>query len=63
VPDGTAVFLERFIHAAIYAARPAVNAVVHSHSPAVIAFGVVPSTPLRPVCHTCGFMKTGVPVF
>jgi HCOMODA/2-hydroxy-3-carboxy-muconic semialdehyde decarboxylase len=63
VQDGTAVFLERFIHGAIYAARPDVNAVVHSHSPAVIAFGVVPSKSLRPVCHTCGFMKGGVPVF
>ena len=41
-------FLERFIHAAIYKGRPDVGSVVHSHSPAVIPFSVVPSAPLRP---------------
>jgi HCOMODA/2-hydroxy-3-carboxy-muconic semialdehyde decarboxylase len=35
---GRQVFLERFIHAEIYRARPDVMAVVHAHSP-----GVVPS--------------------
>ena len=33
-------FLERYIHGEIYRARPAVMAVVHSHSPSVIPFGV-----------------------
>src|SRR5882762_7678755 len=37
---GRGVYLERFIHAAIYRARPDVKAIVHSHSPAVIPFGV-----------------------
>lgn len=37
---GRAVYLERFIHAAIYRARPDVKAVVHSHSPSLIAFSV-----------------------
>ena len=37
---GQAVFLERFIHGEIYRARPDVKAVVHSHSPSVIPFGV-----------------------
>src|SRR4051794_3750988 len=36
---GRAVFLERFIHAEVYKARPDVNAVVHSHSPGGIPFG------------------------
>ena len=36
---GRASFLERYIHGAIYKARPDVKAVVHSHSPAVIPFG------------------------
>jgi ribulose-5-phosphate 4-epimerase/fuculose-1-phosphate aldolase len=63
VPDGTPVFLERFIHSAIYAARPDVGAVVHSHSSSVISFGVVPSQPLRAVCHTCGFIKGTVSIF
>src|ERR1700687_3191075 len=43
---GRTVYLERFIHAAIYRARPDVKAIVHSHSPAVIPFGV-PGTILR----------------
>src|SRR5689334_18905118 len=37
---GRQVFLERFIHAEIYRARPDVMAVVHAHSPGVIPFGV-----------------------
>lgn len=63
--EGTApaVFLERFIHSAIYRARPDVMAVVHSHSPAVIPFGVVRNATLRPVCHMSGFLARGTPVF
>ncbi|MDQ1623041.1 MAG: hypothetical protein QOH19_1459, partial [Actinomycetota bacterium] len=46
--DSRAVYLERFIHAEIYRARPEVMAVVHSHSPVVVPFSVV-DVPLRPV--------------
>src|SRR2546423_5816284 len=49
-PKGRAVYLERFIHSEIYKAHPEVKAVVHSHSPAVIPFGVT-SVKLRPVVH------------
>jgi HCOMODA/2-hydroxy-3-carboxy-muconic semialdehyde decarboxylase len=59
---GRAVFLERFIHAEIYKARPDVKAVVHSHSPSVIPFSITPE-PLRPVYHMSGFLGAGVPVF
>ncbi|HYA74811.1 MAG TPA: class II aldolase/adducin family protein, partial [Roseiarcus sp.] len=55
-PDGRPVYLERFIHGEIYRARSDVSAVVHSHSPSLIPFGVVSSARLRPVCHTCGFL-------
>lgn len=61
--DGTPVFLERFIHSEIFAKRPDVQAIVHSHSPNIIAFGIVPSVTLQPVCHTCGFLSDGVPRF
>src|SRR6202035_2718998 len=37
---GPAVYLELFIHSEIYRTRPDVVAVVHSHSPAVVAFSV-----------------------
>ena len=56
-------FLERFIHAAIYRARADVMAVVHSHSPSVIPFAIVPGAPLRPTFHMCGFLGEGAPVF
>ena len=59
---GRAVYSERFIHGAIYKARPEVKAIVHSHSPALIPFSVS-SVPLRPLSHTAGFIADGVPVF
>jgi ribulose-5-phosphate 4-epimerase/fuculose-1-phosphate aldolase len=61
-PCGRTVYLERFIHSGIYQAQPEVRAVVHSHSPAVIPFGVV-GVALRPIFHLGGFLGPGVPVF
>lgn len=59
---GRAVFLERFIHAEIYKARPDVMSVVHTHSPNVIPFSVS-KTPLRPLFHNAAFLAAGVPVW
>jgi HCOMODA/2-hydroxy-3-carboxy-muconic semialdehyde decarboxylase len=59
---GRTPYLERFIHSEIYKARPDVMAIVHSHSPAVIPFGIT-GTPLRPVFHITGFLGAGVPIF
>jgi HCOMODA/2-hydroxy-3-carboxy-muconic semialdehyde decarboxylase len=59
---GRPVYSERFIHAEIYRARADVNAVVHSHSPAVIPFGVT-DVPLRPIVHNAPFLHPVVPVF
>jgi ribulose-5-phosphate 4-epimerase/fuculose-1-phosphate aldolase len=59
---GRIAYLERFIHSEIYRAYPEVQAVVHSHSPAVIPFGVVGVT-LRPIFHLGGFLGVGAPVF
>jgi ribulose-5-phosphate 4-epimerase/fuculose-1-phosphate aldolase len=50
-----ALYLERFIHGAIYEARPDVMAVVHAHAEAVLPFTVT-KTPLRPVIHSGSFM-------
>lgn len=60
--DARAPYLERFIHAGIYAARPDVQAVVHAHSEDVLPFGITPE-PLRPVLHTAGEMGTQIPVW
>ena len=51
------VFLERFIHAELYRARGDIQAVVHSHSASVVPFTVV-DTIVRPIGHTCGFLRT-----
>jgi HCOMODA/2-hydroxy-3-carboxy-muconic semialdehyde decarboxylase len=59
---GRAVFLERFIHAEIYKARPDVMAVVHTHSPGVVPFSVT-KTPLRAIFHNGAFLAAGVPVW
>ena len=59
---GRTAYLERFIHGEIYRVHPEVQAVVHSHSPAVIPFGVV-GVALRPIFHLGGFLGVGVPVF
>lgn len=69
-PDGEALdpkaprsYVERFIHSEIYRARPDVQAIVHSHSPSLIPFGVTGAR-LRPVCHMSGFLGAGgCPVF
>ena len=59
---GRPSFLERFIHGEIYRARPDIMAVVHSHSPSVIPFGLV-DVPMRAMFHNAAFIASGVPVF
>lgn len=61
-PGGRKPYAERFIHGAVYEARPEVRAVVHNHSPSVIPFGIT-ATPLRPVMHMCASMGTHVPLW
>ena len=68
-PDGEAVggcewplFLERHLHAAIYARRAEVGAICHAHTPSILSFGVA-ETPLRAVIHSARFLGTAVPVW
>lgn len=60
--QGRHTYVERFIHSEIYRTRPDVMAVIHSHSPAIITFGVTGAR-LRPICHMSGFLGAQVPVF
>jgi ribulose-5-phosphate 4-epimerase/fuculose-1-phosphate aldolase len=67
--DGTPVdargrkpYLERFIHGAIYEARPEIMSVVHNHSPSTIPFGITPNK-LRPLMHMCATIGHEVPVW
>ncbi len=59
---GRKSFLERFIHGAVYQARPDVMAVVHSHSPSVVPFGLVRAK-MQAMFHNAAFLAAGVPVF
>jgi len=69
-PDGQpvrdekrALYLERFIHAAIFEARPDIQAVVHAHAEDILPFGIAQATPLRPVIHSGSFIGSEVPVW
>jgi ribulose-5-phosphate 4-epimerase/fuculose-1-phosphate aldolase len=54
--DGRLLYLERFIHAAIFEARPDVMAVVHAHAEDTLPFGIADGTKLRPVIHSGSFI-------
>lgn len=59
---GRRMFLERFIHGAVYRARPDVHAVVHSHSETMIPFGVT-GVPMRAIAHIASFLVEPAPVW
>lgn len=61
-PDARPLYVERFIHAGIYRARPEVGAVVHSHAEDTLPFGLV-DVPLRPVIHSASNMGGPAPVW
>ncbi len=57
------LYLERFIHAAIYEARPDINSVVHAHAEDTLPFGIAAATKLKPVIHSGSFIGPNVPVW
>jgi len=57
------LYLERFIHAAIFEARPDIMAVVHAHAEDTLPFGIADATKLRPVIHSGSFIGSEVPVW
>jgi HCOMODA/2-hydroxy-3-carboxy-muconic semialdehyde decarboxylase len=59
---GRAPYLERFIHGALYEARPDVFSVVHNHSESVIPYGVTGRT-IRPIFHMGASIGHDVPVW
>jgi ribulose-5-phosphate 4-epimerase/fuculose-1-phosphate aldolase len=58
----SALFTERYIHGEIYKLRPDVIAIVHTHAPSLIPFGVT-NVPLKPMYHRSAFISFGIPVF
>jgi len=61
-PNAPGLFQETYIHTEIYKLRPDVNAIVHSHSPTVITFGIS-SVPLRAIHSLSAFILQGVPIW
>ena len=57
------LYLERFIHAAIFEARPEIMAVVHAHAEDTLPFGIADATRLQPVIHSGSFIGREVPVW
>ncbi|MEQ7918591.1 class II aldolase/adducin family protein [Xanthomonas sp. WHRI 1810A] len=57
-----AQYSERYIHAAIYARRPDVNAVVHAHTESVLPF-TVSATRLQPLLHVAAIIGYDIPVW
>jgi ribulose-5-phosphate 4-epimerase/fuculose-1-phosphate aldolase len=55
-------YLERFIHGAIYEARPDVHSAVHSHAEETLAFSIT-DVPMRPVIHVARLIGALVPVW
>src|ERR1700684_2596947 len=62
VSDKRQPYLERFIHAAIFEARPEVRAVVPPHPEDTLPFVLI-SKPLEPVIHSGSFIGGKVPVW
>jgi ribulose-5-phosphate 4-epimerase/fuculose-1-phosphate aldolase len=68
--DGTCIddkggkkpYAERFIHGAIYKARPDVMSVVHHHAYPVVTFSAM-NTPIRPMMHTTGVIGHDIPLW
>lgn len=60
--QGPRPYLERFIHSEIYAARPDVVAIVHSHSHSIVPFSISAQR-LRAVSHMAGFIGLEAPLF
>ncbi len=60
---GESQYGERPIHGSIYAARPDVMSVVHSHSLEVIPFGIAADLKLQPLCHVCAPIGSDIPIW
>jgi ribulose-5-phosphate 4-epimerase/fuculose-1-phosphate aldolase len=60
--NGRTPYRERFIHSAIYKVRPDVQAIVHGHTPSLVAFSSS-HIPLQALFGRAAFIGKDVPVF
>ena len=64
VGDSDAIpYVERFIHAAVYEARPDVSAVCHNHAMSILPFSISRSVRLRATINRSLMFGDGVPVW
>ena len=61
--DNRPAYLERFIHGAIYEARPEINAVIHAHAEEILPFSVSKTTKLTPVIGPGSDLGHDVPIW
>ena len=61
--DSRSPYLERFIHAAIYEARPEITAVIHAHAEDVLPFSISKTTRLQAVIGSGSDLGHEVPVW
>jgi ribulose-5-phosphate 4-epimerase/fuculose-1-phosphate aldolase len=64
VGDSDAIpYIERFIHAGVYEARPDVTAVCHNHAMSILPFSISRSVRLRATINASRMFGDGVPVW
>jgi ribulose-5-phosphate 4-epimerase/fuculose-1-phosphate aldolase len=56
-------YLERFIHAAIFAQQPETMAVCHNHTASILPFSISRTAKLTPVIHTAAVLGGEAPVW
>ncbi len=60
--SGKPPYMERALHGEVYRARPDVHAVVHTHMPSVLPFGLT-GRPVKAVVHSAAMFWEGVPLY
>lgn len=60
---GVPLYLERFIHAALYAARPEINAVCHNHTLSILPFSISTTTTLSRTINASKMFGERVPIW
>lgn len=60
---GAVPYIERYIHAAVYEARPDVVAVCHNHAMSILPFSISTSVRLRATINASRMFGDGVPVW
>ena len=61
--DNRSPYLERFIHAAVYEARPEITAVIHAHAEDILPFSISKTTRLQAVIGSGSGLGHEIPIW